>query len=168
MSTHVEVTTCPITTLKHLFAGRNGENVVASTLGRRFQTSRFEHFTSLLVDESVDAIAAIINMHEDFVILATRRIQRVEVTVRSSLLESITQHHTILDNVELDGVASVLLCLELGEGGGHGVVSFADVISIGSSGAQDRQYVPVCQLSHGGSVVLVPIGYKWQQQPRAV
>ena len=138
MSTHVKVTTRPITLLIHLFAGRNGEKIVASTFSRSFHTSRFEDFTSLLVDESVDAITTTVDTHKDFVILTAVRIQFVRITIRSSLLESITQHQTILDDVEVDGVAGVLLGSKLGEGGGHGVVSFADVISIKGQESSSR------------------------------
>jgi hypothetical protein len=47
------------------------------------------------------------------------------------LNQSITQHVAVLQNIDLKSVAGSLLRNELGERGGHGVVSFADVISIG-------------------------------------
>jgi hypothetical protein len=102
-------------------------------LAGAFDASRFVHITVGLVNKSVDAITLTVDTHVDFVILTTRAIQFITVTIRSNLLESITEHQAILDDVELNGVTGGLLGSELGEGGGHGVVSFADVISIGQS-----------------------------------
>jgi hypothetical protein len=51
----------------------------------------------------------------------------------------------------LDGVTSVLLSGKLGEGGGHGVVSFADVISIGQIRAVPEPPVTALQLAHPGT-----------------
>ena len=155
MSTHVQIPTCPVTLLKDLFALIDDQKVVANMLGRCFDRGRFVHFTSFLVDESVDAIAGIVNVHEDLVVFATRRVKCKEITVRSILSQSITQHHAILDNVELNGVLSITLSTEgrelriAGDGGSHGVVSFADVISIGQIRAVRAPPVTVLGLAQG-------------------
>ena len=57
----------------------------------------------------MNRITPITNVHEDLMILPTRRVQRVEVTIRSILLESITQHQTILNDVKVDGLLCLLL-----------------------------------------------------------
>ena len=146
-SAEVKITTRPVTTLKHLFTGRNREHIVASTFSRSFETSRFEYLTSLLVNESVDAVTVAVNVHKDFMVLTTRRVKGKEITVRSSLLESITQHQTILDDVKVDGVESVLLRDVLSKSG-HGL--FADVVSIGWIRAGPEPLVTVLQLAYPG------------------
>ena len=115
MSTHVEVTARPVTLLEHLFAGSDGEHVITNMLGGRFGVSGFVHFTSLLVNKSVNAVTLTVDAHVDLVILATSGVHFESVTIRSSLLESITQHQAILDDVEVNGVASSTLGTELGE-----------------------------------------------------
>ena len=124
MSTHVEVTTCPVTLLKHLFALADDQKIVTNTFSRRFYACRLIYITILLVNESVNAVTTTVDGHVDLVILTTRTIKfktvvrRLDVVSVSS--QSITQHQAILDDVELDGVASGLLGSELDEGGGHG------------------------------------------------
>jgi len=143
-SAEVKITTRPVCTAEHLFTGRNREHIEANMLSRSFDASRFEHITSLLVDESVNRITTTIDIHEDFMILTTRRLKGKEITIGSSLLESITQHHTVLDDVEMDGVESVLLRDVLSKGG-HGL--FADVVSIEGHGGNAAPCVPPVRLS---------------------
>jgi hypothetical protein len=115
----------------------------------------------------VDAVTATVDAHVDLVILTTIRVQFVSITIGSSLLESITQHQTILHDVEVDGVASGLLRSELGEGGGHGVVSFADVISIGWIRAVPGPRVTVPQLAHQNpSRVRTDLDHRHRSDPR--
>ena len=61
-----------------------------------------------------------------------------------TLLESITQHQTILNDVKMNGVPSVLLGSVVSEGGGHRCLAYEPII--GAYGGISASSVPVPQL----------------------
>jgi hypothetical protein len=137
--------------LKHLLTGVDNQHIVTLSLGRCLDASRFVDRTSLLVNESMNTVTTIINVHEHFVILTTRRVQRIEITIRSILLKSIAQHQTILNNVKFNGVLCVLLGSVVSEGGGHRCLAYEPII--GAYGGVSAPSVPVLGLVHGNQFI---------------
>ena len=80
-----------------------------------------EYITSLLINEGMDRITLTIDIHEDFVILTTRRIKSKSIVATMTIptlivcLQCITEHQAILNNVQLNGVPGVLLLFEFSE-----------------------------------------------------
>ena len=115
---------------------------VVAVLGDAIVTF-LRHTLVTISNVSVQELKAILNA---ILGLGENTLQFLTLLLHTSI---VSEHLTVSEGHGLKGV--------------HGV-SCVDVTSIGSSGGQIRQCVPVRQLSQGGSVVLVPIEYTWQQQ----
>ena len=112
----VKIRSVPCCVLKQPFTLVDNQEIISFTFCGCFKTCRFVYRTSLLINKSMNTITLAIDTHKDLVILTTRRVQFIGITIRRSLLQCITQHQTILNNVKMNGVASVLLGTEVSEG----------------------------------------------------
>jgi len=56
-------------------------------------------------------------------------LMRLDAVVNVVLLESITQHQSPLGDIQLNGIAGILLCSVVSEGGGHWFVENSHIIS---------------------------------------
>ena len=134
VSTHVEITACPISILQQPLTILDQEQIEAHMLSRCFERSRLVNFTSLLVNEGMDTPRLRFSLHHNLVILTTTlNGECIRIRVRVRLLEvvnqSITQHQSVLTNIQFDSVTSICLSTELSEGlrsgigkGDHGLL----------------------------------------------
>ena len=115
------------------------QQVEADVLSRCLEGCCLVDFTSLLIHESVDTAGGrtivVGNLHDDLVVFATRLDHKLvgwclvatDCTVVAGLevlLQGITQHQGVLTDVQLNGVAGVLLGSEVSElSAGHACLS---------------------------------------------
>ena len=108
----------------------NDSQVITNTFGRRLPGSRLIQFASLLVNEGMNGAGTSVGLHDQFVILTTffnvelvsGSIITTDFTVVAGLEvvhQGITEHQSPLTDIQLDGVAGVLLGGVVSEGGRH-------------------------------------------------
>ena len=103
LSTHVEITSRPVSNFKTTLAGFFIQKIVANIFGRSFPTCWFVDITSVTIDECMYRLRTTRVLHDKFVILTT--FVKVEVIISIACLEFINPRLVIVDAILLSGIS---------------------------------------------------------------